>query len=96
VRHLTEVLLQMVLYLSPVFYDLQMLGQRGEWWFRGFRLFLRVNPLSYLIPLVRDPVYYGRLPPLPVVAIASAEAFGALAIGFVIFQRLSPRHIHYL
>jgi lipopolysaccharide transport system permease protein len=96
VRHLTEVLLQMLLYLSPVLYDLQMLGERGEWWFRAFRLFLRLNPLSYLLPLVRDPVYYGRLPSLPVVAVASLESALMLAIGFAIFHRLAPRHIHYL
>jgi lipopolysaccharide transport system permease protein len=96
VRHLAEVALQMLLYLSPVFYDLQMLGQHDQWWFRGFRLLLRVNPLSYLVPLVRDPVYYGRLPSLSVVAVASASSVVSLLVGFVVFQRLSPRHIHYL
>ncbi|MGE5048132.1 MAG: ABC transporter permease, partial [Deltaproteobacteria bacterium] len=96
VRHLAEVALQMLLYLSPVFYDLQMLGQHDQWWFRAFRLLLRVNPLSYLVPLVRDPVYYGRLPSLHVVAVASASALVSLVVGFFVFERLSPRHIHYL
>jgi lipopolysaccharide transport system permease protein len=96
VRHLAEVLLQMLLYLSPVFYDLQMLGQRSDWWFRAFRLFLRLNPLSYLLPLVRDPVFYGRLPSLATLGIASLESALMLAIGFAVFHRLEPRHIHYL
>jgi ABC-type polysaccharide/polyol phosphate export permease len=96
VRHLAEVLLQMLLYLSPVFYDLQMLGQRSDWWFRAFRLFLRLNPLSYLLPLVRDPVYYGRLPSLASLGIASLESALMLAVGFAVFHRLAPRHIHYL
>jgi lipopolysaccharide transport system permease protein len=96
VRHLTEVLLQVLLYLSPVFYDLQLLGQHSEWWFRVFRLFLRMNPLTYLLPLVRDPVYYGRLPSLPVVGIALLASTAMLAIGFFVFHRLAPRHIHYL
>jgi ABC-type polysaccharide/polyol phosphate export permease len=96
VRHLAEVLLQMLLYLSPVFYDLQMLGQRSDWWFRAFRLFLRLNPLSYLLPLVRDPVYYGRLPSLASLGIASLESLLMLAVGFAVFHRLAPRHIHYL
>ena len=86
----------MLMYLSPVFYDLQMLGQRDAWWFRGFRLFLKINPLWYLLQLVRDPVYYGQLPPLPVVAVASASALVALFVGFTVFNRLAPRHIHYL
>jgi ABC-type polysaccharide/polyol phosphate export permease len=96
VRHLTEVLLQMLLYLSPVLYDLQLLGEHSEWWFRVFRLFLQLNPLTYLLPLIRDPVYYGRLPSLPVVGIASLESALMLAIGFLVFHRLAPRHIHYL
>jgi len=96
VRHLVEVLLQMLLYLSPVLYDLQLLGQRSEWWFRAFRLFLRLNPLTYLLPLIRDPVYYGRLPSLPVVGIATLESALMLALGFLIFHRLAPRHVHYL
>lgn len=96
VRHLAEVALQMLMYLSPVFYDLQMLGQHDSWWFRAFRLFLRVNPLWYLLDLVRSPVYYGRLPSLQVTAIATGAAILAAAVGFAVFQRLSPRHIHYL
>jgi lipopolysaccharide transport system permease protein len=96
VRHLTEVLLQMLLYLSPVLYDLQMLGEHAQWWFRAFRLFLRLNPISYLLPLIRDPVYYGRLPPLTTVGIASVESVVMAAVAFAVFHRLAPRHIHYL
>jgi lipopolysaccharide transport system permease protein len=96
VRHLTEVLLQMLLYLSPVLYDLGQLGEHRDWWFHLFRLELRANPLSYLIPLVRDPVYYGRLPSLPTFALACAWAAAALIAGFAVFTRLEPRHIHHL
>jgi ABC-type polysaccharide/polyol phosphate export permease len=96
VRHLAEVALQMLMYLSPVFYDLQMLGQHDSWWFRAFRVFLRVNPLWYLLQLIRDPVYYGRMPPPQAIVIASFSAVAALVIGFAVFKRLSPRHIHYL
>lgn len=96
VRHLAEVALQMLMYLSPVLYDLRMLGEHHEWWFHLFRLFLRLNPLSYLLPLVRDPVYYGRLPPLLVLGVAAGGSLLMLAVGFAVFQRLSPRHVHYL
>jgi lipopolysaccharide transport system permease protein len=96
VRHLTEVLLQMLLYLSPVLYDLKQLGEHHTWWFRLFRFELRVNPLSYLIPMVRDPVDYGRLPALPTLAVAVVWAGLALVLGFAVFTRLEPRHIHHL
>jgi lipopolysaccharide transport system permease protein len=95
VRHLTEVLLQVLLYLSPVLYDVDQLGEHTTWWFRVFRLELSLNPMSYLVPLFRDPVYFGRVPALATVATAAAWAAAALAIGFVVFTRLEPRHIHH-
>jgi ABC-type polysaccharide/polyol phosphate export permease len=84
------------MYLSPVFYDLQMLGDHDAWWFRGYRMLLRVNPLWSLLQLVRDPVYYGRLPPAGAIGTACVSAAAALFVGFAVFKRLSPRHIHYL
>jgi len=95
VRHLTEVLLQMLLYLSPVLYDTRTLGTHSAWWFGIFRLELSLNPMNYLLPLVRDPVYYGQLPSPAVIGIAAAWAFGALVVGFGTFTRLEPRHIHH-
>jgi lipopolysaccharide transport system permease protein len=96
VRHLTEVMLQVLMYLSPVLYDLSMFGERKVWWFKYFRLFLAVNPMTYLIALIRDPVYYGRVPDLNTLGIATASAIVSLVVGYVVFSRLEPRHIHYL
>ena len=67
-----------------------------QWSRPGFRMGLSLNPLSYLIPLVRDPVYYGRLPALATAAVAVTWAVGALVLGFAVFTRLEPRHIHHL
>jgi len=95
VRHLTEVLLQVLLYLSPILYDVAQLGSRDSWWFRLFRLELRCNPMSYLVPLFRDPVYYGRIPPLATVGIASGCAAVMLLVGYRVFVHLEPRHVHH-
>jgi ABC-type polysaccharide/polyol phosphate export permease len=96
VKHLAEVLLQMLMYLSPVLYDLNMLGQNKAWWFRLFQWFLAANPLTYLLAMIREPVYYARVPDAATIGIATASSFLALAIGYKVFQRLAPRHIHYL
>src|SRR5438105_9261182 len=90
VRHLAEVALQMLMYLSPVLYDVSQLSHARAWWLTWFERFLAVNPLSYMLPLVRDPVYYGRLPPLATIGAASLFAGAALLLGFTIFVRLSP------
>jgi ABC-type polysaccharide/polyol phosphate export permease len=96
VKHLTEVAMQMLMYLSPVLYDLRMMGENKTWWFRAFRKFLALNPMTYLLSMVREPVYYARVPDLRSIAIASGISFFTLLAGYVIFQRLQPRHIHYL
>ena len=96
VKHLAEVLLQMMMYLSPVLYDLHMLGEHQTWWFRVFKGFLAANPLSYLLALIREPVYYGRLPDARTIGIAAASSLVMLLVGYRVFQRLAPRHIHYL
>jgi ABC-type polysaccharide/polyol phosphate export permease len=96
VRHLTEVALQMLMYLSPVLYDLHMIGENKTWWFLLFRKFLALNPMTYLLAMIRDPVYYGRLPDARSIAIAAAVSLFSLAAGYRIFQRLAPRHIHHL
>src|SRR3989442_9372555 len=93
VRHLAEVGLQMLMYLSPVVYDLEMLGQHDTWWFRAFRVFLQVNPLIYLLRLVRNPVYYGRLLPLNGIALTSAGALAVTVFVFSSFNRPPPRAI---
>jgi lipopolysaccharide transport system permease protein len=95
VRHLTEVFLQVLLYLSPILYDVAQLGTRKSWWYQVFRLELRLNPMSYLIPLFRDPVYYGRLPSLSTFAIACGSAVAMLLVGYRVFVRFEPRHIHH-
>ena len=86
----------MMMYLSPVLYDLRMLGEHPTWWFRLFRWFLALNPLTYLLALIRDPVYYARMPDLRTIGLATASALFAFALGWKVFQRLAPRHIHYL
>ena len=95
VRHLTEVALQVLFYLSPVLYSVTQLQAHKEWWFELFRSALLMNPFTYLVPLVRDPVYYGRLPALSTIGIAAALSLGTLALGFRVFVKLEPRHIHH-
>jgi ABC-type polysaccharide/polyol phosphate export permease len=98
VRHLTEVMLQILFYLSPVLYSSEQIGQgksASAWWLPAFRAVLEVNPLTYLLPLVRDPVYRGALPPGSTLLAATAWAVVSLVAGYWIFRKLEPRHIHH-
>jgi ABC-type polysaccharide/polyol phosphate export permease len=98
VRHLTEVVLQIFFYLSPILYTPgQFSANPGArtWWRPLFDAELRLNPISSLVPLVREPVYYGRLPDAATLAAAVAWSLGALVVGYLVFRRLEKRHIHH-
>lgn len=98
VRHLTEVLLQLLFYLSPVLYDVSQVlrgGAANAWWKELFLRELELNPITYLLPLVRDPVYSGTLPPLQTIAIATSFSVASLVLGFALFAKLEKRHIHH-
>src|SRR5438093_1458568 len=53
--HMTEVLLSMWFYLSPVFYTIDLVPER-------YRSLFTWNPLFYLITCFRQPVFEGVLP----------------------------------
>jgi ABC-type polysaccharide/polyol phosphate export permease len=72
------------------------LSGKETWWFHVFRTFLTLNPLSYFLALIRDPVYFGRLPDARTMAVAAGMSLVSLFLGYKIFQRLAPRHVHYL
>jgi ABC-type polysaccharide/polyol phosphate export permease len=95
VRHLTEVALQVLFYLSPIIYSLDQVGKHDQWWFRAFETGLDLNPMTYLIALMREPVYYGVLPAPATIVIATLISLVTLVIGFRVFMRLQPRHIHH-
>jgi len=76
-HHLAGILLQLIYYLTPVFYPKEMFAKRG-----ALVTILAYNPLGYLVELVREPVLYGRIPPLAdfLVAINTAVVLAGLAI----------------
>ncbi|MCS7159420.1 MAG: ABC transporter permease, partial [Gemmatales bacterium] len=58
-HHLAAILLQLVYYLTPVFYPKEMFAKRGL-----LVHILTTNPLGYVVELVRLPVLYGEVPSL--------------------------------
>ncbi|MBN2579497.1 MAG: ABC transporter permease [Pirellulales bacterium] len=89
-QHLIEVLLQMLFYLTPVFYPREMLQQRHVEWIAN------VNPLAVMLELIRMPVLDGKTPSLSCYGIGllvTCIAVGA-AVGTLV--RLERRLIFYL
>jgi ABC-type polysaccharide/polyol phosphate export permease len=77
--------LQMVYFLTPILYPVELMRQRG------LELFLHVNPLYYLLEVVRHPILEGG--PAPAGVWAGAIAYTALvwAAGLLVAATLDRR-----
>ncbi|GBD36501.1 Teichoic acid translocation permease protein TagG [bacterium HR36] len=77
VHHLSAIGLQLVYYLTPVFYPKEMFAKRGI-----LVSILSMNPLGYVVELVRLPVLYGEFPSLHAfcVALNTTLVIAAVAI----------------
>lgn len=84
VREMYQAGLPALLYLSPVIYPAEIVPERYRW-------IVQSNPLTFMIEIVRDPIYRGHVPSLRTYGIAGGTAFVCLAIGWMVFRRLAPR-----
>lgn len=82
VKYIVEVFLTFGIFFTPVFYDVQMLGRRGEWLF--------LNPIAPLLEGFSDCIVLHQAPPLPWLAYSFSFALTALLGGFVFFKHLEP------
>jgi ABC-type polysaccharide/polyol phosphate export permease len=82
VREMYQVLLTALMYMSPIIYPISIVPER-------FQKVIQMNPLLYLLQIVRDPVYNGRVPSATMLAFTAALAAGMLIVGWSVFRRLS-------
>jgi ABC-type polysaccharide/polyol phosphate export permease len=88
VREMIQAALPAVMYLTPILYPIAIIPDRWRPWFA-------LNPLAYVLEIVRDPIYYGILPSPLTLTIAIVLSIGSVAFGWMIFSRLAPRfHAH--
>jgi ABC-type polysaccharide/polyol phosphate export permease len=87
-REMVQAGLPALMYLTPIIYPISIVPERFHW-------LIELNPLVYIVEIVRAPIYYGILPSPNTILIATAVATGALTAGWLIFRRLAPRfHAH--
>jgi ABC-type polysaccharide/polyol phosphate export permease len=80
VAHILQIVLQAWFYLTPIIFSIDFFPEKYRWIFK-------LNPIQYILNGFRLSVYYGLLPSAPSIVISFVCAFGALLIGFSIFQR---------
>jgi len=89
VVELVGVLMMLAFYLTPVFYPKDIIPVEYAW-------LVRFNPLRSVLEVFRDPIYFGKVPPLSHLAVTLGIAALALLIGVIAFRRSSDRIAFYL
>jgi len=70
------------LYLTPIIYPIEILP---DW----LLALMKFNPLFHLVKLFREPIYYGRVLYPQLLGICVIIAVGTLALGWIIFSRMT-------
>ncbi len=78
-----QIVLMAWMYLSPVVYPVSILPESTRW------LIQTINPMYWMIEIVRLPLFYGRIPSIGEFLPAAVLAIGTLALGWWIFTRNS-------
>lgn len=88
--HLAEVLFQILFFLTPIFYPVSMIEERG------LTMLLSLNPIVSFLEIIRSPLLYGQAPHAWAFLKAALVAFGAATVALTVTARLQKRLIYRL
>jgi ABC-type polysaccharide/polyol phosphate export permease len=89
VVEMVGVVLTALFYLTPIVYPMAILPERWRW-------AVRFNPLRSILEVFRDPIFYGKIPPLSHLSVALLVAVIALGVGAFAFWRGRDRIAFYV
>jgi len=81
--------LMALMYMTPVFYPMAIVPE-------SFRFLVRFNPVRSILEVFRDPIYFGKVPPLSHLAVCVIVAAVAFLIGALVFRKASDRIPFYI
>lgn len=84
IQHFIGVVLQLLMYMTPVFYTTDSIPENFIWIFK-------INPMAYIIDGYRDIMYYERMPDMKVLGLIFLGGIVLSTIGYFIFQKLQKR-----
>lgn len=82
VKYIIDVVLTFGVFFTPVFYDVNMLGDKGKW--------LLLNPVAPILDGLSASVARGQSPELPWLAYSFACTTFTLISGYLFFKHLEP------
>ena len=68
------------MYLTPIVYPAEIIPDTYRYWL------LHLNPMYYLIQIFRQPIYDGKLPSLPMLAMGLGISMLTLIVGWIVFS----------
>jgi lipopolysaccharide transport system permease protein len=80
VQNIVGVLLLILFYVTPVFYDRELVPERYEW-------VLLMNPMTHLIEAYRRIFLTGSLPDATLFGIVAAVSLVVAVVGYAVFRR---------
>jgi ABC-type polysaccharide/polyol phosphate export permease len=86
-RHMTEIVLQGLFYVTPVMLPPSLFAERGR-----MTLLLKCNPLSSFLDLLRDPILYARVPDVTTYAYAVAVTL-SFTLAAIVALRIEERRL---
>ena len=89
-QHLTEVLIQILFYVTPIIYPADLLRERHLGWF------VAINPVAIFLELIRQPILDGRIPSPETFAVAAMATLIAATAAAATLWRAEGRMIFYL
>lgn len=89
VIELVGVGLTLTMYLTPIFYPIEIIPE-------SFRWVVRFNPLRSVLEVFRDPIYYGKIPPLTHLSVTVVVVLVSVVVGVLVFRRSSDRIAFYV
>lgn len=81
-RDIVSNLMQLGFFVTPIIYLIDNIQSRA------LRAMLRINPMTPFVVAYQDIFFFGRLPNLSDTVLILFYAFGSLAMGFFVFDRL--------
>lgn len=88
-QYLLGVLLQLLFFLTPIFYDASLISER-------YQTLYHINPMVHLIDAYRAILIRGDLPDLLSFLVLSMLSAGLLVLGFRVFMQASYRFVEEL
>lgn len=83
VQYMVTTLLMVWIWLTPIMYV------RGFIDNVYFDALLAINPMTYIVQMFQDPLYWHSIPDIGVMAVAVVESIAMLVIGFLLYNRMA-------